>query len=91
MLRLVAAAALMMLAAGAAAADRTVTLEVDKMTCASCPYIVEQALERVDGVTNASVSYEDRTARVRFDDARTDVEALTRATGEAGYPSRPLR
>lgn len=87
-LRWVTAAILMMLAASATAAERTVTLAVENMTCASCPYIVEKSLERGDGVVDATVSFEERRASVRFDDARTSVDALTRATKEAGYPSR---
>jgi mercuric ion binding protein len=79
---------MLMLATGAAAAERSVTLRVDNMTCESCPYIVDKSLERVDGVIEAKVSFEQRTAVVRYDDERTDVDALTRATAEAGYPSR---
>lgn len=75
--------------AGAAlAAERTVTLEVDNMTCASCPLIVRQALTAVPGVSGAEVSYRARTAVVTFDDARTTVEALTTATERAGFPAR---
>lgn len=82
------AAALLLLATGAAAAERSVTLAVENMTCASCPYIVEKSLERVDGVIDAQVSFEQRTAVVHYDDARTGIEALTGATANAGYPSR---
>lgn len=82
------AGALLLLASGAAAAERSVTLAVENMTCASCPYIVEKSLERVDGVIDAQVSFEQRTAVVRYDDTRTGIEALTRATANAGYPSR---
>jgi mercuric ion binding protein len=38
------------------------------------------------GVTRAEVSFEKRQATVTFDDAK-NVEALTRATTNAGYPS----
>lgn len=88
MARWLIAGTLMMLATAAAAAQRTVTLAVDNMSCESCPYIVEESLERVNGVLDATVSFEERTAVVRYDDGRTGVDALTRATGEAGYPSR---
>ena len=88
MARLTISAALLLLTSAAGAADKTVTLQVDGMTCASCPYIVEKALERVEGVADATVSYEKSTAVVHFDDARTDTDALTRATAAAGYPSQ---
>jgi mercuric ion binding protein len=38
-------------------------------------------------VKSAVVSYKKRTAVVTFDDAKTDVAALTQATDNAGYPS----
>ena len=78
-----------LLASGAAvAAPRTVTLAVEGMTCISCPYQVQAALRKVEGVTGIDVSFADATAIVIFDDAKTDVSALTRATANAGFPSR---
>lgn len=88
MIQWLIAGMLMTLATAPAAAQRTVTLAVDNMSCASCPYIVEQSLERVDGVVDATVSFEEHTVVVRYDNAQTDVDALTHATGDAGYPSR---
>lgn len=75
---------------GATAAERSVTLAVDKMTCVTCPYVVKQALTRVAGVTRAEVSFEDKRALVTFDDTKTDIAALTKATAEAGFPSQPM-
>jgi len=78
------------LSTSAAAAERTVTLAVDNMTCASCTYMVENSLEEVAGVIEANASLEDDRAVVRFDDSQTDVEALTHATTDAGYPSQAV-
>ncbi|TNC98343.1 MAG: periplasmic mercuric ion binding protein [Stygiobacter sp.] len=75
------------LAVPAWAATKTVTLSVPGMTCAACPITVKQALSRVDGVQKAEVSFEKLEAVVTFDDAKTDVAALTKATENAGYPS----
>jgi mercuric ion binding protein len=72
----------------ATAAERTVTLAVDGMTCASCPYIVRTALQELSGVARAEVSYAEKTAVVTFDDARTTAAALTQATADLGFPSR---
>ena len=74
----------------AAAAERTVTLAVDGMTCASCPYIVRTVLQEVPGVASAEVSYAERMAVVTFDDARTTAAALTQATAGVGFPSRVI-
>ena len=51
------------------------------------PITVKKALTQVSGVSKTEVSLDRREATVTFDDAKTDVEALTRATKEAGYPS----
>jgi periplasmic mercuric ion binding protein len=76
---------------GAVAAERTVTLAVENMTCASCPPIVRKSLERVAGVSRADVSLEKKTAVVAFDDAKADPPALIAATASAGFPSRVMQ
>lgn len=69
------------------AAIQTVTLSVPGMTCAARPITVKKALTQVEGVTKTEVSFEKREAIVTFDDAKTNSEALTKATEDAGYPS----
>lgn len=69
------------------AATKTITLSVPRMTCAACPITVKKALSRVAGVEKAEVSSERREAVVTFDDAKTNADALTKATANAGYPS----
>lgn len=73
------------------AATKTVTLAVPGMTCAACPITVKTALAKVDGVEKTEVSFEKREAVVTYDDAKTTVAALTKATAGAGYPSTVKR
>lgn len=73
------------------AAPKTVTLAVPGMTCAACPFTVKAALNKVDGVTGIDVKFEAREAKVTYDDAKTNVLALTTATANAGYPSSVKR
>lgn len=73
--------------ASAHAAVRTVTLDVPGMYCPVCPITVRKSLEKVPGVVKASASLETKEATVSYDDAKTSVDALTKATGDAGYPS----
>lgn len=72
----------------APAAERTVTLAVENMTCASCPYIVKQSLAAFPGVAAVAVSFEAKTATVTFDDGKTNADALIDATTKAGYPAK---
>ena len=48
---------------------------------------VKRSLTKIDGVSKADVSLEQAEAMVTFDDAKTNVEALLKATKDAGYPS----
>ncbi len=81
------ATALLLLASPAWAAPRTVTLAIRGMTCATCPITVKKALTKVAGVTQVNVDFNEKEAVVTFDDARTTVAALIKATTDAGYPS----
>ena len=75
----------------ALAATKTITLSVPDMDCAVCPITVRAALTKVKGVVKAEASLEKHEAVVTFDDAKTNVEALTQATANAGYPSTVKR
>ena len=77
-----------LIGSSALAAERTVTLTVQNMFCAACPHTVKSSLQSVPGVKAVSVSYEDKTAVVTFDDTKANVEAFRTATTNAGYPSR---
>lgn len=74
----------------AQAASRTVTLVVENMSCGMCKYTVKKSLKKVPGVTDAQVTFEPPEAIVTFDDEKATVEDLTRATKEAGYPSKSV-
>ena len=69
------------------AASTTVTLSVPTMDCPVCPITVKKALSKVAGVEAVRVNFDKREATVTFDDVKTNVETLTRATRDAGYPS----
>jgi periplasmic mercuric ion binding protein len=79
----------LLISSAAFAAETTVTLAVQNMSCAACPYTVKSSLQTVPGVKKAVVSFADKTAVVTFDDRKTTVSALITATTNAGYPSAP--
>lgn len=78
---------LILSSSSAFAKDVTIALDVPSMTCATCPITVKKALQKVDGVKNVEVTYEDKLAVVTFDDEVTNSKVLTAATKNAGYPS----
>ena len=74
-------------AAPALATQKTVTLAVAGMTCTACPITVKKALTKVHGVIRADVDFGKRLVLVSFDDDKTNLQQLTQATAQAGYPS----
>lgn len=69
------------------ATTEEVTLAVENMTCSLCPYTVRKSLQQVEGVVDAQIDFDNKTATVVYDPQKTGVEALTQATTHAGYPS----
>jgi len=70
-----------------AAPAKTVTLDVQNMTCGLCPVTIKKSLEKVPGVSTVEVSFENKTAVVAYDPDKTPIQALTQATTNAGFPS----
>jgi len=69
------------------AETKTVTLSVPGMNCDLCPLTIKKAISKVPGVASVEASYEKKQAVVTFDDSKASVEALMKATANAGYPS----
>lgn len=67
--------------------NQSVLLDVQNMTCAMCPITIRKALQGVDGVQSAKVDFGSKTAKVTFDPQKTNIEALIKATTNAGYPA----
>jgi mercuric ion binding protein len=87
MLRFLILLPLLLSASIATAAERTVTLIVQNMTCALCPITVRTAIEHVAGVKDVKVDLATKTAVVVFDDAQATAQDIAEASGEAGYPA----
>lgn len=55
----------------------TATFKIEGMTCAiGCAKVIESKLAGMDGVQNAEVDYENKTATVSFDNAQQTPEAF---------------
>ncbi len=71
---------------------RTVKLQVDGMTCASCAKAVEKSLCAVPGVEKASVNFVSKTAAIDVRDGVANEQPLIDAVKRAGYSARlPVR
>ncbi len=72
---------------GATVADSA--LRITGMHCAACAGLIEQAVLRVDGVTEVSVSAAGERARVRWRPSRTRMATIVAAIRAAGYDASP--
>jgi len=70
------------------AENRSWSLPIEGMTCASCVARVEKALSRVPGVVSASVNLATEKAEVEVAGGNIDVESLIAAVRKAGYEAR---
>jgi Cu+-exporting ATPase len=64
---------------------QTIELPITGMTCAACVTRNERALQRADGVEEASVNFATERATVTFDPARLSARDLVDTVAEAGY------
>ncbi|HEY1383703.1 MAG TPA: mercury resistance system periplasmic binding protein MerP [Dongiaceae bacterium] len=87
MLRFLILLPLLVSSSVALAAERTITLAVENMTCALCPITVRTAIEHVAGVKDVRVDFGSKTAVVVFDDAQATVQDIADASRQAGYPA----
>jgi len=74
-------------ASGAKISDRFrhESLRIDGMDCPTCAVVIEHALQRTDGVLEASVSYAAERLRLEFDSEKIARPAIVRRIQALGY------
>ncbi|MDP1609580.1 MAG: heavy metal translocating P-type ATPase [Sulfuritalea sp.] len=77
-------------AAGAKIGDRFrhENLRIDGMDCPTCATVIEHALQRTDGVLEASVSYAAERLRLEFDSEKIQRSAIVGRIQALGYAVR---
>ncbi len=63
----------------------TQTYRVKGMHCASCSSMIEKAFKKTDGVHLAEVNYGTETAKVSFDEQKTNPRELSKKIEKLGY------
>ncbi len=69
----------------ASSSEQTVIISVNGMTCGSCAASVQLALDKVNGVQSAAVSYENKEAGVSYDATLVTPEQLKAAIESLGF------
>lgn len=67
------------------AATRVATIKVEGMTCGGCAVGVRTALQHLDGVAKADVSYEEQRAVVTFDPLKVSTDQLVETVRKFRY------
>jgi Cu+-exporting ATPase len=67
---------------------QTVMLNLEGMHCAACASRIERRLRGTEGVAEANVNFAAETARVTYDPAAVDLQALVQAVADEGYEAR---
>ncbi len=73
------------------AAMQEVVLDIEGMTCETCPITVHKALTRLEGVEAVQVTYEPPRAVVRYVPDKVTVEDIIQATVNVGYPGEQVK
>ena len=55
------------------------------MHCTGCSSRLEKVLNNIDGVESATVSFEEKQARITYNESQTDIEQIKQAIQDAGF------
>ncbi len=66
-------------------AQKSITIQIEGMTCGHCVHAVQSAIEELDGVSQAEVSLEDKSAVVTYDPDWIDTDEIADIIEEEGY------
>jgi copper chaperone len=62
------------------------TLHAPDISCGHCVSTVQDAVGKLEGVTQVQASAETKFVDVDFDPTATSVESISQALAQAGYP-----
>lgn len=63
---------------------------IDGIRCASCVWLNEKILARVDGISYARVNYATHRAKIRWNPDKTDIGAIIQRMASIGYTPKPF-
>jgi mercuric ion transport protein len=64
---------------------KTTEFKISGMTCASCEEHVNYEVNKLNGIINSNVSYENGNAIIEFDRTKTNETAIEQAINSTGY------
>jgi copper chaperone CopZ len=64
---------------------KTVSITTHGMHCTGCEGLVKESVSELDGVKSVKPNFKKGTVEVKFDEAKTSVDAIKVKIIEAGY------
>lgn len=68
----------------------SIPLKIPDLHCEGCAERAENILNRLDGVQNASVTFEDKSAEVLFDKNKVAFNDMKKALAKANYSAEKI-
>lgn len=76
------------LPAAESAANKTVVIEVEGMTCAGCEPHINETLKELKGVATSEASYQNKNVKVVYNPNQISLEQIKKAIDEIGYKAK---
>ena len=64
---------------------KTVEIKTKGMFCSHCENTVKTSISKLDGIKEVIADAKTNTAKVTYDDSKTDIKAIENAITDAGY------
>lgn len=64
---------------------KTVIIKTEGMSCSHCENSIKTSVSKLDGVKEVIADAKTNTAKVTFDESKTNIKAIQNAITEAGY------
>lgn len=64
---------------------KTITLQLETLTCPSCAGKIESAVKRVDGVEKVEVLFTSSRVRVSFDELKAETAKIQKTVEGLGF------
>ncbi|MFH1399156.1 MAG: sulfite exporter TauE/SafE family protein [Candidatus Woesearchaeota archaeon] len=63
----------------------TTKFKIEGMHCTSCEKLIEDTVQKMEGVSSVKVDYTQETAEVTFDKSKTNLKRILKAVEKSGY------
>jgi len=67
------------------AVNKTITMDVEGMTCNGCETAIENSIKNIDGVATVKADHKKGLAEIGYDSTRTEYSAFVTSIESSGY------